>query len=373
MANTDQSCILAIEDHLPLLRAIRATLEAGGYTVFTATDGEQALELLEEIYPDLIVADIMMPNMDGYAFYKALRARPEYVSTPFIFLTAKAQRSDVLAGKALGAEDYLTKPFDPEELLVAVRARLDRARAIREAAELELDELKQQIVNAMGHELRTPLTYILGYAELALSDLSEPPTEEMQGFLAGIQRGAKRLSQLVDDLLLLIRLDTGRAEEEFQMLARVRSDLRPVLERTIRRYREQAAEKGVQLETEIKPDLPPVLISEPLLADALGRLVDNGIKFSQGQGQRVSVAARAASDSVEIAVSDEGVGIRPQDMPHLFERFRQFEREEREQQGAGLGLHVAHQLVQLHGGEITVESMPGEGSAFTVRLPVAEG
>ncbi|MGD1993857.1 MAG: response regulator [Anaerolineae bacterium] len=371
MANTE-SRILVVEDNEPLLRAIQATLEAESYIVFTAADGEEALRVLEKAHPDLMVADIMMPNMDGYRLYEEIRARPEYVSIPFIFLTARAEREDMLTGKALGAEDYLTKPFDPEELLVAVRARLDRARAIREAAESEMEELKRQIVNVMGHELRTPLTYVLGYAELALADLSSPATDELRGFLLGIQRGAERLSDLVDDLLLLIRLDSGRAEAEFRMLARVQSDLRPLLKHTVRRYRERAAERGVRLQIEIGSDLPPVLMCEPLLADALGRLVDNAIKFSQDEGDQVTVTARAAGDWTEIAVSDQGVGLHPRHISHLFERFRQFEREEREQQGTGLGLHVAHQLVELHGGEITVESVPGEGSTFTIHLPAAD-
>jgi signal transduction histidine kinase len=363
--------ILVVEDNEPLLGAIQATLEVEGYTVYTATDGEKALQVLEETHPDLIVADIMMPNMDGYALYRAVRARSEYVAIPFIFLTAKAEREDILIGKALGAEDYLTKPLDPEELLVAIRARLDRAQAIQEAAESELDELKQQIINVMGHELRTPLTYVIGYAELALSDISSSPDEEMQGFLAGIQRGAERLSHLVDDLLLLIRLDSGRAEAEFCQLAHIETELEPLVDRAIRRNKEWAAQRDIELETEIAPDLPPLWLCDPLLVNTLERLVDNAIKFSQ-EGDRVTVTARAAEGGVEIAVADEGVGIHPRHFPHLFERFRQIGREEREQQGAGLGLHIAHRLVELHDGEIEVDSAPGEGSTFTVKLPVAD-
>ena len=363
--------ILVVEDNEPLLGAIQATLEVEGYTVYTATDGEKALQVLEETHPDLIVADIMMPNMDGYALYRAVRARPEYVATPFIFLTAKAEREDILIGKALGAEDYLTKPLDPEELLVAIRARLDRAQAIQEAAESELDELKQQIINVMGHELRTPLTYVIGYAELALSDISSTPDEEMRGFLAGIQRGAERLSHLVDDLLLLIRLDSGRAETEFCKLAHIETGLGPLVDRAIRRNKERATERGIELETEIPRDLPPIWLCDPLLVNALERLVDNAVKFSQA-GDRVTVRARGTEGGVEIAVADEGVGIHPRHFPHLFERFRQIDRAEREQQGAGLGLHIAYRLVELHDGEIEVESTPGEGSTFTVRLPVAD-
>jgi Response regulators consisting of a CheY-like receiver domain and a winged-helix DNA-binding domain len=109
-------CILVVEDHEPLLNAIRMVLQRAGYTVLTATDGQKGLEVMERVRPDLIVADIMMPNMDGYEFYHAVRARPDGLTIPFIFLTARTTREDILRGKSMGAEDYLTKPFDPEDL-----------------------------------------------------------------------------------------------------------------------------------------------------------------------------------------------------------------------------------------------------------------
>jgi two-component system sensor histidine kinase SenX3 len=128
----------------------------------------------------------------------------------------------------------------------------------------------------------------------------------------------------------------------------------------------------VRLETQSETYLPPLWLCEPLFADAVGRLIDNGIKFSQGEEHCVTLAARAVEGWVEIAVSDEGVGIHPQEIPHLFKRFRQIDRKNMEQQGAGLGLYIAQRLVQLHGGEITVESELGAGSTFTIRLPVAK-
>jgi two-component system sensor histidine kinase/response regulator len=369
----DRQRILVAEDHEPILMAIRRILEGEGYTVFTATDGVKALEVMEKVRPDLILADIMMPQMDGYALYEAVRARPEWVAIPFIFLTAKAEREDVLKGKSLGAEDYITKPFDPQELVVAVRARLERARAIREATEAEFDRLKQQIVAILGHELRTPLTYVRGYTELALDDVSSLSPETLQDFLEGIKRGADRLARLVENLLLLVRLDTGRAAEEFRLLARVRRDLAAILERTVRQYEERASAGGVALETRVESNLPPLQLCEPHFADALGQLVDNGIKFSRGMGKRVTVSARAVGGWVEVAVADEGVGIPSGEMSHLFERFRQIGREQMEQQGTGIGLAIARELIHLHGGDIAVESMPGKGSTFTIRLPVAGG
>jgi CheY-like chemotaxis protein len=133
--------VLVVEDYRPLLAGIRGILEAEGYTVSAATDGVQALRVMEEdIHPDLIISDILMPRMDGYAFYEAIRARPEWPFIPFIFLTVKAEEGDVLKGKTLGVEDYITKPFGPQELVVAVRAWLERARATRWATKEELEQ-----------------------------------------------------------------------------------------------------------------------------------------------------------------------------------------------------------------------------------------
>lgn len=139
-------CILVVEDHEPLQLAIQTILEAEGWRVQTASDGMEGLEMMAATRPDLILADIMMPRMDGWAFYKAVRARKEWVAIPFIFLTAKTRREDILKGIELGAEDYITKPFEPEALVVAVRARLARAEALRQVTEEEFDRLRQQII-----------------------------------------------------------------------------------------------------------------------------------------------------------------------------------------------------------------------------------
>ncbi len=362
--------ILVVDDHKPLLKAIEGILEEEGYIIFTASDGTKALDMMKKVRPHLIIADIMMPRMDGYALYEAIRANPEWVSIPFIFLTAKAEREDRLKGKSMGAEDYLTKPFDPQELVVAVSSRLTRANAIQQAADAQFEQLKQQIANVLGHELRTPLTYVRGYTELALEEV--PTSEALQDFLMGIKRGADRLNQLVEDLMLMIQIDTGRTASEFQMMAQVHPEIESLLKILIQQHKQYAADQGVTLELTVEPNLPAVRICDPILMNALSRLVDNGIKFSHGEVKRVTVSAQAANGWVEIAISDQGIGIAAKDMPHLFERFRQFNRDKMEQQGAGLGLALARELVRLHDGEITAESTVGEGSTFTIRLPVAD-
>lgn len=364
--------ILVVEDHKALLDAIRDILQSHGYVVAVAGNGIEALQIMERTCPDLIIADIMMPRMDGYAFYEAVRSRSEWVAIPFIFLTAKSDKEDILKGKSLGAEDYITKPFEPRELLTAVQARLKRAETIREAAAAEFDRLKQQIVTILGHELRTPLTYIHGYTSLALEDIPSLSPDALQEFLLAIKRGADRLTHLVEDLLLIVRLDAGQTGEEFRLLAQVHNNLDAIVKRTVNRHEEQAAANGLTLEIEVAPNLPPVQLCEPLFADALDRLIDNAIKFSRGRGARVRVSAWPGDDWIEIAVQDWGVGIPSEEIPHLFERFRQINRERLEQQGVGLGLAIARELIRLHGGDIAVQSTANEGSTFTIRLPVAQ-
>lgn len=367
----EQKKILVVEDHDLLLVAIRDVLEMEGYQVITAGDGLEALETMENFTPDLIVADISMPRMDGYQFFEAVRSRPEWVPIPFVFLTARAEREDRLKGKEMGAEDYLVKPFDPPELLIVVRSRIGRAEAIRKATENGFEALKQQIITLLSHELRTPLTSVYGYTELALEDAATLSTGEFQQYLLGIQRGADRLKKLVEDLLMVVRLSTGQLDREFQLLATVHHDWPVIVERAAKVGALRAADKGIAVEVDIAPDLPPIKIYENFLSDAVERLIDNAIKFSRKKGKRVGVNVSSAEGWVEIAVEDEGVGISKAGVAQLFELFRQIDRQKMEQQGSGLGLVIVKGLVGCMGGDVTVESELGVGSTFTIRLPVA--
>jgi signal transduction histidine kinase len=364
--------ILVVEDHKSMSRAIKGILESEGYTVSVAKDGKEALDVMEEIKPDLILADIMMPRMDGYTLYEKIRARLEWVPIPFVFLTAKSEREDKLKGKKLGAEDYITKPFDAEELIVTVRSRLGRAHAIEEASEAEFERFKQQIVTVLGHELRTPLTYVTGYTDLALDDVSALRPTEVEDFLQGIKSGADRLNRLVEDLLLLVQIDSGRARDEFEALVARYENLGEIVECASKQFAHQAKDHGVSLEVFADSNLPPVRLCKPFFVDALGRLIENGIKFSHDEEKTVRVGAKSFEKRwVMVAVSDEGVGIPPEQQQHLFRRFRQINRAQQEQQGTGLGLAIAQELIHLHGGEIVVDSEPGKGSTFTILLPPA--
>ena len=367
----DGRTVLVVEDNASLRMAIVTILKQDGYTVLSAADGMQALDVMKNSQPGLILADIAMPVMDGYEFYRAVRDRPEWTSIPFIFLTGRSQHDDVIKGKALGVEGYLVKPVDPEELLVTLRARLDRAQAVRTSAEAGLEQIKDQIVTVLGHEMRTPLTYIRGYTDLAREDLGSLAPEQLETFLRGISQGADRLIHLSEDFLVLIRLDTGQIKDEYLQLVSRRNDLSRVIENVISDFEPRAAARAVTLEGRVELDLPPVYLSELFFADALGRLIENALKFSDNAENRVTVHAHRQGSWVHIDVVDEGVGIRDEEIPHLFQRFHQIDRRKMEQQGLGLGLAIAKELIDLHGGKISVKSVFGAGSTFTIELPSA--
>ena len=362
--------ILVVEDDPAMAGGIRDVLELAGYQVRVAHHGRQALDEIGEQLPDLIVSDIMMPEMDGYELFKRVRANPDWILIPFIFLTAKGQKSDIRLGKTMGAEDYLVKPFDWEDLLVAARSRLERAQALERASQSELSALKNRILNTLSHEFRTPLTYITGYTDL----LQEPDLtpDQLRQFLKRLQSGSARLSRLVEDFLLLVSLEAGEAHTAYMLQRDHFSEWSAMIQRILTRYTEKASAHKVTLSADVAADLPAMIIHAAFIEDAISRLVDNAVKFMIGKEGRVHVSVSQKDGGVRISVADEGIGISEQDAAKVFHSFHQVDRETHEQQGAGVGLAIARGVVDLHGGKIEMTSRAGEGSTFSIWLPVLE-
>jgi signal transduction histidine kinase len=362
--------ILVVEDDAHMREGIQDILETHGYEVWVASDGAEGLQVLETLIPDLILSDIAMPTMDGYAFYEAVRCNPNWALIPFIFLTARGERAEVRQGKRLGVDDYLTKPFETEDLLTAVEARLKRMAEVRAATEAEKNELRKAILDALPHELRTPLTYIKGYTNLLLQDTAFMKPEILHEALEAIRSGGDRIGHLVEDFVFLITLDTGEVSATIEA-AREAVDLRLILRSLVADYQQLAANSQVTIELDIDSPLPHVEGYPLYIANALGRLLDNAIKFSRQQGGQVTIRAWAESSEVHVAITDTGVGLPAAEIPKAFERFYQIDRGRMEQQGVGLGLPIALGIVEAHGGRIAAESEVDVGSTFTVILPAS--
>ncbi len=359
--------ILVVEDDTAMATGIRDVLELAGYTMRVAHNGREALASIAERQPDMIVSDIMMPEMDGYELFREVRANPDWLSIPFIFLTAKGQKADVRLGKTLGAEDYLVKPFDWEDLLVAVRARLARAQSLKEVSQTELSALKNRILNTLSHEFRTPLTYITGYADLIQDEYLTP--DQLRQFLKRLQSGSLRLSRLVEDFLFLVSLEVGEAQTAYMLQRDYFSDWAGLIDRVVARHAMRAATRQVALTSQVAAGLPETVMHAGYVEDALSRLVDNAIKFSPNGPSQVQVEALVEDGGVLIRVSDQGIGISEADLPMIFQSFHQVNREMYEQQGSGAGLAIVKGIAELHGGRVEVTSQAGRGSTFNLWLP----
>ncbi len=366
----DKALILVVEDDLALLEGIRELLEISGYDVLTAANGREAIEKLDQARPDLIVSDIMMPEMDGYAFHAEVRKRQDLIAVPFIFLTARGEKMDIRRGKSVGADDYITKPFDDEDLLVAIESKLSRWAGLRRYREEEISDLKHRILLTLSHEFRTPLTYIINYADMLNMGDPSVTEDDFREFMDGIRRGARRLNKLVEDFLILVELETGEAVEAYLYRRQPIDDTSAWLRVVARRFQSRADARGLELKLDIPDGLPTLIADEAYLADALGRLIDNAIKFSTDTSQRVSIQARAEGDRLRVAVIDEGRGIRADRLEELFDVFEQVDREYHEQQGTGSGLAICRGIVEIHGGEVGAESQEGKGSTFWILLPL---
>jgi signal transduction histidine kinase len=371
----DKARILVLEDDEGLLMGVRDMLQIEGHAVQTATNGQEGLEIMRygEFPPDLIISDIMMPVMNGYQFLEAVREVEHWATIPFIFLTAKGEKQDVHAGKLMGADDYVIKPFEARDLVVAVQSKLRRQREINHAQNALIADVKQRILSILHHEFRTPLTYVVAYSDLLNREFETLNIDEMREFLKGVSSGAERLRRLVENFILLVELETGEAEQTYRWRRRQFDDYEVVLAQAIAQAQPFADERKVQLRLLPVPSLPPVVGDAEYLKAAITRLIDNAIKFSDKPEAAVEISAFLREDEVCFCVADEGRGIPTRELETIFEMFYQIDRQTHEDQGAGAGLPIIKRIAQLHRGHVEVWSEYGRGSAFTLCLPAVRG
>jgi signal transduction histidine kinase len=365
--------VLLVEDDSALLRGVTDLLEMSGYNVTQATDGSSAVTELDKMIqiPDLIVSDISMPNMDGFEFLAAVRARPQWLSIPFIFMTAKDEKEDIRMGKLQGADDYITKPFEFRDLLVSIQAVLNRREQLNALQASEMEALRQQILKVLNHEFRTPLSYIVAYADLMANTPSFKHSEELRMYINGIMEGSERLSRLIESFLTLAELESGHSVRIFESRKMVIGNLDELINQIVETQRQKAIGKGVTIRVISAGPVPSFMGDYIYLEIGIRQLIENAIKFSpQGKGAIVTVSLLADEENIVVAICDQGRGIPPSEHKRLFETFYQVNRNRYEQQGTGAGLAIARQVAHLHGGQIALESEPGKGSCFLLRLPV---
>ena len=328
-------------------------------------DGAAALASARAARPDVVVADVMMPELDGFELLAALKSDPATRDVPVVLLSARAGEEATLKGINAGADDYLVKPFTARDLMTRVEAQLQRAQARAAMREnerqlTEANRVKDEFLATLSHELRTPLNAILGWAHMLQT--ATPRPELLERGMQAIERNAKAQAQLVDDLLDVSRVISGKLAIKDEDV-----NLRAVISEAVGALRPALTAKALRLRMAIDPAADIVISGDAdRLRQVVWNLLSNGVKFTPPGGS-IDIDVKRADDALEISVRDTGVGIEASFLPHVFERFRQAESSpSRQHGGLGLGLAIVRHLVEAHGGTVSAYSA-GAGIGIGLR------
>ena len=365
-------CIVVVDDSPASTDTLARQMTLEGWDVRTFNDPFEALEAIRADPPDLLLLDVMMPGMNGLAVLKAVRAQPPTADLPVIMLTALDEADDVVRGLDLGANDYLTKPPQFEVLAARVRTQLKLKRLQdqreRDIAELrELSALKDKFLQIAAHDLRNPLGNITFGIDLLEQELArlEAPVPNAATILQAMRNAASIMRSIVNDFLDLQAIRSGKVEMNWQPVS-----LNRLVEAVAAQYETYAKDKNVALRTYLEVNLPDTMADPDRLTQVLSNLVSNAIKFSP-PGSAVGVRTREVNRRLLIEVADNGVGIPEAEIPLLFKEFARLSpRPTGGEKSSGVGLSIARQLVELHGGKIGVKSKVGQGSLFWFELPI---
>lgn len=360
--------ILVIDDEVAMRQLLSTALQRAGYEVIDTGLGQVGIELALTEAPDLVLCDVGLLDLSGYDVLKALRARPETHNTPVVLITGMADLQGMREGMTLGADDYVPKPFDLEELLVLLAARLRKADNLRHEAETKAKKLRSHISMMLPHELLSPLSGIIGLADILRDDAVTLKRTEAAEIGRDIQRSGERLHRLIRNFLIYSQLELLAAEPE--RIAALRQSAPCQLRKVLGEVAERVAERHQRrADLVLEPVSAEVAMSEPNLTKLCEELLDNAFKFS-APGHPVEVHARLTDAKVWLTISDEGSGIGDEILVSL-RGADQFERLFYEKRTTGLGLAIAVRLAELHDGRALIQSHPGTGTSILVELPLA--
>jgi signal transduction histidine kinase len=368
---SDRPRVLLADDNRDMREYVSRLLREQ-FVVEAVGDGDAALVAARARRPDLVLSDVMMPGLDGFGLLRELRADPDLRDVPAILLSARAGEEARIEGLQRGADDYLIKPFSARELLARVETQIGLARLRTEAMRREqlarqtaeaAVRVRDEFLSIAAHELRTPIASLIGQAQLlqrrlgregALSAArANPPIES-------IVRQSRKMARLISQLMDIARLEAGKLAVEAQMV-----ELGELVEMAAADARDRTTTHRivVRRQADVQASVDPLRIDQ-----VLSNLLDNAIKYSPSGGAIEVSVVQPERSLVEIAVRDHGIGIPPDRLGRIFERFYQAHGDTYAS-GMGLGLYVSREIVGLHGGDLRVELPAGGGTRFVVTLP----
>ncbi|WP_103670321.1 response regulator [Pseudanabaena sp. BC1403] len=343
--------ILIIEDNQQVLEDVEEVLSLKNFHAITAQNGIGGLQMAEEEHPDLILCDVMMPELDGFDVLKILRQNPLTANIPFIFLTAKNSRTHMREGMELGADDYLTKPFTSQELLKAISTRIEKQEVIKQENAAKLDNFRLNIAHCLPHELLTPLHGILGMSDLLLNYYESMEPRETIDSIQTIYDCGLRLHRLAKNFIFFSELEAIATSPNVWQDNPEFTDVKDIICYSAHNFAEKAKRKK-DLELDLEDAI--IRMSSKYLTKLVEEIVENAFKFSES-GTPVRLISRVNEKLFTLHIIDQGRGMTDEQITNVG-AYMQFERKHYEQQGNGLGLIIAKRIVEIHGGGFSIKS-----------------
>ena len=354
--------VLIVDDNRDILRLLSQMLADEGYKVQTAANGAQALAAVQGAPPDLILLDIMMPEMDGYEVCQHLKADAETRDIPVIFISAIDATRDKVRALTVGGVDYVTKPFQIKEVLARVATHLS-LRALQKRLQSTSDELARQLeelqarneeldafANTVARDLKAPLTSIIGYADTLEKLYDKLSEEDLREFLNTIASSGRKMDKIIDELLLLAGVRQTK-QVEIRPL-----DTAGIVNTALQRLADMIEE--YQVEVILPPSWPAALGYGPWVEEVWVEYISNAIKYG-GRPPRVELGATTETDGIVCFwVRDNGPGLAPEEQARLFAPL----------EGHGLGLVIVRRIMEKLGRKARVKSARGQGSTFSFTL-----
>jgi len=369
-SHQEEAKILLVDDSVQNLRLLGNMLREKNYQIALAQNGKEGLQLATKIMPDLILLDIMMPELDGYEVCNRLKKDAHTRDIPVIFLTAKTSNDDILKGFRVGGVDYITKPFNKEELFMRIKTHLDLKHAhdkiSRQAERLrELNATKDKMFSVISHDLRAPLGGIKSMLDLIYEDKARNKQVSAQS-LDSLKNAADQTYNLLENLLYWSRSQRGKLDHNPEVV-----NLYDLVIENLELLQTMSDNKKIRLENQVDENLH-VVADRNMIKTVLRNLIINAIKFTYEKG-RITLSSEKRNGQVEISVSDTGIGIQKHNLQKILDNKAYYTTfGTRREKGSGLGLNLCIDFVRRNNGDLFIDSEYKKGSSFTFTLPARE-
>jgi len=358
----NDSLVLIVDDNYKNIQLLGNVLRGENLDIAVATNGIQALQITKEVLPNLILLDIMIPDMDGYQVCQLLKEDPKTAEIPIIFLTAKTEAEDIIKGLTLGAVDYITKPFNNQELLIRVKTHLALQNSKEELKKTNAE--KDKFFSIIAHDLKNPFITMLGFSSMLVTDYYDFSDEERITYIKEMEGVAKKSYELLENLLQWSRSQTGRIE-----FNPMEFDLNDVVKDTLELLGPQAKAKEILL-TDLLTDNNFIFSDIEMIRTVIRNICSNAIKFTN-KGGNIIISAISNNKSVKLKIKDDGIGMDNKTLNGLFNlSTHNSKKGTMNESGTGLGLILCKEFVEKNKGTIEVSSVLNEGTEFTIVLPV---